>query len=265
MAKRRVTQDRLRELVAYDPHTGLFTRLRSAGGVLPGETPEYINRCGHIEFRLDDELYKAHMVAWFFVHGTWPAARLVHSNGVKTDNRIANLGYPRRYTSTPLDADRLRALVVYDPLTGLFTRRIAVANQHVGDSVGCLGKRGYLVANIDGKIQYLHRLAWLYMTGVWPSRKVDHRNRVRTDNRWGNLRTATDAQNASNTARRKPSNTGVLGVYFCTRTQKYVAEVRHAGKRVLCKRFALLADAEAAAVFTRDKYHSAFAVHKYEE
>lgn len=250
------------ELVDYDRETGVFTRLIGGGGVLLGHTPSYVNRCGHIEFRLDDQLYKAHMLAWFYVYGQWPEARLVHKNRNKADNRIENLGYSNAHEKKPLTADRVRALFEYNQHSGAFTRKEAVANQHEGDVVGCVGKRGYFVANIDGKIQYLHRVAWLYMTGTWPVGKLDHKNRVKTDNSWNNLRLASDSQNATNSNPRKSrSSTGYRGVYKCPVSSKYIAEVRHLGKRVLCKRFCTLEAAAEAARATRDKYHGEFASH----
>lgn len=262
MPKNRITRARLAELVEYDPATGVFTRIVGGGGVLAGHTPSYVNRCGHIEFRLDDELYKAHMLAWFFVYGCWPEARLVHKNGNKSDNRIGNLCYSNAHKKTPLTADRVRSLFEYNPSTGAFFRREAVSNQHEGDAVGCVGVRGYFVANIDGKIQYLHRVAWLYMTGAWPVGKLDHKNRVKTDNSWDNLRLASDSQNATNSNPRKSrSSTGHRGVYKCPVSSKYIAEVRHLGKRVLCKRFSTLDEAVEAAKAARDKYHGEFACH----
>lgn len=251
------------ELVEYDPATGVFTRLVGGGGALAGHTPSYVNRCGYIEFRLDNELYKAHMLAWFFVYGCWPEARLVHRNRNKSDNRIDNLSYSNAHRKIPLTAERVRALFEYDPHSGGFTRRCAVANQHEGDAAGCVGKRGYFVANIDGKIQYLHRVAWLYMTGAWPDRKVDHKNRVKTDNRWCNLRLADNSQNSANSNPRKSrSSTGHRGVYKCPRSSRYVAEVRHLGERVLYGRFATLDAAVEAAKAAREKYHGEFASHQ---
>lgn len=262
MPKNRITKARLAELVEYDPATGVFTRRVGSGGALAGHTPTYINRCGHIEFRLDGALYKAHMLAWFFVYEHWPEARLVHKNRNKSDNRIDNLGYSNARSKISLTADRVRSLFEYNPVTGSFLRRHAVANQHEGDAVGCVGKRGYFVANIDGRIQYLHRVAWLYMTGEWPVGKLDHKNRVKTDNRWDNLRLASDSQNAANSNPRKSrSNTGHRGVYKCPVSSKYIAEVRHNGKRVLCKRFATLDAAVEAANAARDKHHGEFACH----
>lgn len=263
MTKSRITQARLRDLVEYDPKIGVFTRLVGGGGVLAGQTPAYVNRCGHTEFRLDGELYKAHMLAWFYVYGEWPKARLVHKNRDKSDNRLENLDYSNAHKKTTLTAERVKTLFEYDPCSGLFTRKESVANQHEGSLVGCVGKRGYLVAHIDGKVQYLHRIAWLYMTGEWPVGKVDHKNRVKTDNSWGNLRLASDSQNATNSNRRKSrASTGHRGVYKCPSSSKYVAEVKHLGKRVLYGRFATLEAAAEAAKAAREKHHGEFASHQ---
>ncbi len=261
MRTHKITIDRLIQLVSYDKETGLFTRRTGVSNVAAGETPSYVNRCGHIEFRVDDVLYKAHMLAWFYVYNEWPTARLIHRNGDKTDNRVENLGYSHRHEQSKLTAERARHLFAYDSSTGVFTRKIQVSNQPIGSIVGCVGVRGYRVANIDGRIQYMHRVAWLYMTGSWPDKKIDHKNRVKTDNRWCNLRVADDSQNAANSASSGKSKTGVRGVCVCKNTGKYIAEVRHKGVRVLCKRFDLLADAALAAAQARDKHHGEFAVH----
>lgn len=258
MNRKRITVERLRTLVSYDKATGLFTRLHSSGGALHGAVPSYINRCGHVEFRLENELYKAHMLAWLWVYGEWPKHRLVHLNGVKHDNRIENLAYSAAKSGAAFDCARARYLFDYNSETGVFTRRVRMANQPAGSLVGCAGKRGYIVANIDGRLYYMHRVAWLYMTGEWPRLSIDHKNRIRTDNRWDNLRLAESYQNACNTTRKRRSNTGVPNVYYSRRTGLYVAEVRHNSMRVLCASFKSLDAARVAAEEAKAKYHAEF-------
>jgi hypothetical protein len=41
--------------------------------------------------RVNFQLYRAHRLAWFYVHGEWPPGELDHINGDPSDNRIANL------------------------------------------------------------------------------------------------------------------------------------------------------------------------------
>ena len=99
---------------------------------------------------------------------------------------------------TPFDADELRRLIVYDPETGLFTWRITRTKAVAGRQAGHLGPDGYALVGVLGGLYAAHRLAWLYMTGEWPPREVDHENRIEHDNRWSNLRLADDYEQAWN-------------------------------------------------------------------
>ena len=94
---------------------------------------------------------------------------------------------------TELTAARLRKMLHYDPETGVFTRL------WTGNVTGCPDAKGYLRIAADGRSYRAHRLAVLYMTGAWPSEQIDHINQVRTDNRWSNLRPATNGENGANT------------------------------------------------------------------
>lgn len=114
-----------------------------------------------------------------------------------------------------LTVERLKALMAYDPETGDFTY-IAAPRSHsevLGKVAGCLQVEGYHVCKIDGIAYRAHRLAWLFMTGEWPAGQIDHRNGIRNDNRWANLRPASLAENARNARVKKTSKSGVKGVW----------------------------------------------------
>jgi hypothetical protein len=86
-----LTQDRLRELLSYDPYTGLFIRLRSIRRHKAGEIAGAAHGCGYVVIWIDQYRYLAHRLAWFYVYGKWPNKELDHRNGSRADNRIANL------------------------------------------------------------------------------------------------------------------------------------------------------------------------------
>lgn len=103
----------------------------------------------------------------------------------------------------PLSAERLRELLHYDPDTGVFTWRVdKKGGVRAGDVAGCVMKSGYVSIRVDGVLYLAHRLAWLYAKGVWPINKIDHRSRVRSENRLANLREASDVVNGQNTTPR---------------------------------------------------------------
>lgn len=87
-----LTAARLRDLLAYDPETGSLTRLTTNNrGQNIGDPAGSIHHSGYMEVMVDRKNYRYHRVVWLHVHGTWPAGDIDHINGVKTDNRIANL------------------------------------------------------------------------------------------------------------------------------------------------------------------------------
>jgi len=85
-----ITQTRLKELLHYEPTTGLFTWLVDRKKAKKGTHPTYTNH-GYICIRIDTVLYGAHRLAWLYVHGSMPKEQLDHINRDRMDNRIDNL------------------------------------------------------------------------------------------------------------------------------------------------------------------------------
>jgi hypothetical protein len=166
---------------------------------------------------------------------------------------------PRDPTKTDLTALRLRELLDYDPDTGVFIRRVGVKGYSAGSVAGCVNKLGYVQVRIDGTMYYAHRLAYLYMTGEWPAEQIDHRDTVRTNNAWANLRAATSSQNKMNSRRRRDNSSGVKGVMFDKSRGMWRAEIEHRGRRLHLGRFSSKSDAAKARRAAEIKYHAEFA------
>ncbi len=111
----------------------------------------------------------------------------------------------RARNAIPLTGDRLRQLLIYDPASGLFE---------------C----------VDGTLSSAHRLAWLYMTGAWPTGQIDHINGDPRDNRWLNLRQVNQSQNNANSKLSSRNTTGHKGVTFHKKAKKWMAQISYRGK-----------------------------------
>ena len=120
---------------------------------------------------------------------------------------------------------RVMELFSYKPESGHFVRALKLPGSLIGSIAGC-PKAGYIVIRADGVLYRAHRLAWLYVHGVWPTGEVDHINGQKSDNRIANLRDVSISENRQNQHRaRKNSSTGRLGVTFSPARNKFIAHI----------------------------------------
>lgn len=155
-------------------------------------------------------------------------------------------------------SEQLREQFAYCPETGLFTKVKAHHRWKQGRPTGWVAANGYVYIHINGSQITAHRLAWFYVHGQWPTRKIDHINGNRTDNRIANLREASDRENAENLRAAHVDNlTGFLGVTFEKKSGRYMAQLNSKGKKVWCKRFATAEEAHAAYLLKKREYHAA--------
>jgi hypothetical protein len=100
-----VTVERLRQLLTYDPETGIFTWIVAPRGHRAGVVAGYNKRRdGYRTICIDKCHYLAHRLAWFYMTGEWPSL-IDHINGIPDDNRWQNL---RLATSSQNCANRGR-------------------------------------------------------------------------------------------------------------------------------------------------------------
>lgn len=113
-------------------------------------------------------------------------------------------------------------------------------------------KNGYRVIRIDDALYLAHRLAWFYVTGNWPANQIDHINGVRDDNRFSNLREATNLQNAHNRKYNR-NKSGFQGVR--KENSKWLAEIKINYKAVRLGLFNTPEEAHCAYLIAKRQHH----------
>jgi hypothetical protein len=133
-----------------------------------------------------------------------------------------------------LTREELIKHVSYDKDTGVFIRlKASPTNKRlVGMFAGSITLHGYMQIGINGDYYLSHRLAWLYVTGSWPDGEIDHIDHCRTNNRFSNLRAVDCGENNKNISFYKKNKTGVMGVVYREKYNRYVARINNKGKEV---------------------------------
>ncbi len=92
MAKVDLSAARLRELLHYDPETGVFTRPGSIQRPdRAGKQAGHLTRKGYRYIKIGRVNMQAHRLAWLYAHGVWPQHDIDHIDGNPSNNAIANL------------------------------------------------------------------------------------------------------------------------------------------------------------------------------
>ena len=87
-----ITQSRLKELLSYDPDSGIFIwKISTNNRVKSGSFAGSLRLDDYIEIMVDGKKYQAHRLAWLYTHGYDTENQIDHLNGIRNDNRISNL------------------------------------------------------------------------------------------------------------------------------------------------------------------------------
>jgi len=162
-----------------------------------------------------------------------------------------------------LTQSNLKALIHYNPETGLITwlrrpNRPQWSGRWEGREAGALNDKGYLKVTIDGVHWPATHLIWLYMTGEWPKHQIDHIDNRKLNNRWNNLRLATNSQNNMNKGLRSDNSSGHKGVHWDSWKGKWKAEIYVSGKKISLGVYVDKEEAAKAYTEASLKYHGEF-------
>ena len=143
--------------------------------------------------------------------------------------------------------DLLRSRLTYDRVTGAMT-------WGNGNAAGWIERDGYKRISFNGRNFLFHRVIWAMVTGEWPEFEIDHRNQVKSDNHWDNLRLSTRTLNLQNQMRAHRNNAlGILGVGF--RNGRYRARITVHGKTIALGDYSSKELAAAAYFQAKKQFH----------
>ena len=152
--------------------------------------------------------------------------------------------------------DFVRARYHYDPSTGKVFRRLPTGELR---RVGHRTKDGYYATRIHHKQFFLHRLAWVLVTGDWPADEIDHVNGDRLDNRLCNLRDVSRRINLENQRNgRRKNAAGFLGVHQAG--TRWRAQIGVHGRTIRLGYFDSAEQAAAAYLDAKRRLHAGCAI-----
>ena len=168
----RITLETVREVLSYEPETGVFNWRKAVANVPAGAIAGSLKN-GNRYIRIGEVDFLARRLAWLFVHGNWPTHNVSMLNGKKDDCRADNLGVPKSaQVRARLSPSRLRAALDYDQTTGVFIWKEPGHREALGERAGWINQDGYRYIKIDGADFMAARLAWFWVHGEWPLRRL---------------------------------------------------------------------------------------------
>jgi len=137
----------------------------------------------------------------------------------------------------------LKEALNYNPNTGIFTRKYNNASFKIGSEVSTKHSKGYITTQINGKQYLAHRLAWLYMTGEFPKFQIDHKDQIKHNNKWKNLREVNNQENHKNMPIQQNNTSGNIGVSWRKDRNKWNSYIVNNNKKINLGSFDDLEDA----------------------
>ncbi len=156
-----------------------------------------------------------------------------------------------------IDQQTVKNLFYYDAESGrLLWRKGNGRNVKPWQEAKSPNGHGYYTAKIKGKSYLAHRLAWLYVHGSLPNGDLDHKNRIRNDNRLCNLRQVSRTDNCQNISVPSHNKSGHIGVSWIKSHQAWTVYIKVDKKNKWLGYFKDLDEAVAARKAGEAKYYN---------
>lgn len=122
-------------------------------------------------------------------------------------------------------------MFIYD--SGLLRWRYARKGREARSIAGSKTKQEYIRVKVFGKCYLAHRIIWEMHNGKIPEGiEIDHINHIRNDNRIENLRIVSRVENCRNMSKSKVNSSGVTGVCWSAKENKWHASIYNKGKNI---------------------------------
>ena len=121
-------------------------------------------------------------------------------------------------------------------------------------ALSSFSRDGYKKGMLFGKAVQTHRVVWALYYGEWPNGFIDHIDHDKTNNRIENLRIVTNVENQRNMSRQKRNKSGVTGVHWKERDNRWQASIGINGKTKALGYFKEFEDAVARRKMAEAEY-----------
>ena len=150
---------------------------------------------------------------------------------------------------------------VFTYVDGSFYWKIKPSSRvNIGDKVGGTDGGGYIRNRIHGRCYSTHRLIFLFFNGYVPE-YIDHIDGNRSNNKIENLRECTWSQNQQNSKLRTNNTSGIKGLSYVKRSNKWLARISLNKKVLFYKEYSSKSEAVFELRKERERLHSEFSNH----
>ena len=136
-------------------------------------------------------------------------------------------------SKTLLITDEIASQFICNPDDGILIWNVNKSRVTKGRAVTHINADGYLGVRVKSIMYLAHRICYYIYYRENPNDLLDHINNNKTDNRKINLRECNRSENAMNQKKRPNNTSGITGVYFNKKRNKWIARITFNRKMIV--------------------------------